>query len=214
MKSILAVLPHILSLTATLRNCVQLVSNDYYRATMKIFLPLAISLALMMPDAVSAADVHLKGGKNAEPIFIDHGLKLEAQGELSGLGGGDVLVNMTATADVIATCTNQGGTQAPGQNPAPLTVTGAVVIPEKEAKNGNTPFMVETIPPNETIPGAPDCPNPNWTEEIEDLKFTSATITVQQPEGNVVLIVVCAISPESENGVIPGRHVTCTQTQY
>src|SRR3546814_12697959 len=96
-----------------------------------------------------------------------------------------------ATAVVTSTCTNQGGTQAPGQNPAPLTVTGSQAIPEDELKNGTTPFAVETVAPDPVIAGAPDCPNPNWTELIEDLAFTSAVITVEQPPGTVVLTVTC-----------------------
>lgn len=161
----------------------------------------------------SAASVHLKGGRNAEPAFTDGGLDLNAAGALSGLGNGDVLITITATADVTSTCTNQGGNQAPGQNPAPLTVTGSVSIPDEEVKNGNTPFSVTTIAPDPVIPGAPDCPNPNWTESIDDLAFTSATITVEQPEGTVVLVVDCTIDPPSSDGAISKSDVTCTQTQ-
>jgi hypothetical protein len=61
-----------------------------------------------------------------------------------------------------------------------LLVCGAVSIPEGEIKNGNVSFSVTTIAPDSPIPGAPDCPNPNWDEIIVDLDFTSATITVVQ----------------------------------
>ena len=159
-----------------------------------------------------AASVHLKGGKNAEPAFNDMGLWLAAAGELSGLGNGDVLVTIEATANVISTCTNQGGNAAPGQNPAPITVFGATAIPSSEVKNGNTPFTVATVPPDPVIPGAPDCPNPNWTESIDDLAFTSAIITVEQA-GIFVLEVSCVIDPESSDGAIGKRDVTCSQTQ-
>jgi hypothetical protein len=57
-----------------------------------------------------------------------------------------------------------------------------------------TPFNVTTQPPVSPIPGAPDCPNPNWTETITDLAFTSATITVEQPPGMVVLTISCTFS--------------------
>jgi len=75
--------------------------------------------------AINASSVHLKGGANAEPSFRDNGLALAVSGALSGLGNGDVLVSITATANVTSTCTNQGGNAAPGQNPAPTTVTAA-----------------------------------------------------------------------------------------
>lgn len=173
---------------------------------LSLFLILALSVV-----SVYAASVHLKGGKNAEPAFFDWGLTLEATGELSGLGNGDVIVTLDAIADVTATCTNQGGNQAPGQNPAPISVTGSQAIPEEEIKNGNTPFDVETETPGPIIPGAPDCPNPNWTEEITDLAFTRATITVEQPEGAVVLRVVCTFSSPTSDGAVSKNDVECTQ---
>lgn len=166
-------------------------------------------LVLILAIPVSAASVHLKGGKNAEPSFTDNGLTLAASGALSGLGNGDVLISIVASADVTSTCTNNGGNAAPGQNPAPITVSGSVSIPEDEIKNGNTPFSVETIAPASEIPGAPDCPNPNWVETIDDLAFYSATITVEQPEGTTVLTVVCSIDPPSSDGAVSKQDVTC-----
>jgi len=166
----------------------------------------------LMGAPAGAASVHLKGGRNAEPVFSDGGVTLSAAGELSGLGGGDVLVTLTAEADVTSTCTNQGGNQAPGQNPAPITVSGGQAIPEDEIKNGNTPFAVTTVAPETVIPGAPDCPNTNWTEEITDLAFTSAVITVEQPPGTLVLTVTCSIDPPSSDGTVPARDVSCTSS--
>lgn len=168
-------------------------------------------LALVVPTVLGAS-VHLKGGKNAKPAFYDGGLWLNASGALAGLGNGDVLVTITAEANVTSTCTNNGGNAAPGQNPAPLTVTGAQAIPAAEIKNGTTPFDVTTIPPNPIIAGAPDCPNPNWVETIDDLAFTSAVITVEQPEGNTVLTVSCTFSPATSDGAVPAGSVTCSQS--
>jgi hypothetical protein len=178
---------------------------------------LAVTLAATATVALAAstamaASVHLKGGRNAEPAFSDGGLTLAASGELAGLGNGDVLVTLTAQADVSSTCTNQGGNQAPGQNPAPLTVTGSEAIPQDEIKNGTTPFAVVTVAPATPIPGAPGCPNSNWTEAIEDLAFTSAVITVEQPPGTTVLTVTCSISPASSDGPVPRADVTCTSS--
>jgi hypothetical protein len=161
----------------------------------------------------AASSVHLKGGANAEPTFTDNILQLNAAGNLAGLGNGDVLVTMTATADVTATCTNPAGAnQPPGQNPAPITVTGSEAIPASEIKNGNTPFSVTTEAPVTPIPGAPDCPNPQWTESITDLAFTSATITVEQPPGTLVLTVTCTFSAPTANGGVPAGNVSCTQS--
>ena len=134
----------------------------------------------------SFASVHLKGGKKAVPEFTDLGLVLRATGDLSGLGNEDIVVTLVADADVVAVCQNQGGNQAPGQNPAPVTVSGTQSIPKEQIKNGNVSFDLRTIAPDTPIPGAPDCPNPNWDEMILDLIFNNATITVEQPFGTEV----------------------------
>lgn len=172
----------------------------------------AIGLTLALTSTALANSVHLKGGPRAEPAFTDSGLTLTAAGELAGLGFGDVLVNLFAVANPTSTCTNNGGTQAPGQNPAPVTVTGSESIPAGELKNGNTPFSVITNSPTTPIPGAPDCPNPNWTEDITDMAFTSATITVDQPAGTLVLTVACTFSSPTTNGAVPAGIVNCTSS--
>ena len=173
---------------------------------------LALILALSLATGAFAASVHLKGGKNAEPSFYDGGLTLNASGELSGLGFEDVVVTIVAEANVTSTCTNNGGNAAPGQNPAPITVTGSEPISKGEIKNGNTPFDVTTEAPPSEIAGAPDCPNPNWTETIDDLAFTSAIITVEQPEGTLVLTVSCTFSPPTSDGAVSKGDVTCTSS--
>jgi len=165
-----------------------------------------------------AASVHLKGGKNAEPIFYDNGFTLEAFGEISGLGNGDVLITMNATADVYAVCINPGNGehQPPGQNPADVNVSGAVGIPEDEIKNGWTPFGVETVNPfpnGAVIEDAPDCPNVLWTEQVEDIAFKTATIIVEQPVGTTVLTVVCTIDPPTADGEVSKQDVECTQVK-
>ena len=170
----------------------------------------AAMAAMFLGTTAIAANVHLKGGKNAEPSFQDLGLALQAAGSLVGLGNGDVLISLFAEANVVATCTNKGGTQAPGQNPAPISVSGSQPIPEEEIKNGTTPFNVRTVEPVSPIVGAPDCPNPNWSEEIVDLLFTSATITVEQG-GVEVLTIFCDFDRPTTNGVVPRGDVACTQ---
>jgi len=179
----------------------------------KILVLVALCGALVLSaSSAFAANVHLKGGPKAAPRFTDAGLSLRATGDLAGLGNADVLVTLTAQANVSTTCTNQGGNPAPGQNPAPLTVTGSQAIPAGAIKNGNATFDVTTQAPNPVIAGAPDCVNPNWTETIDDLAFTSAVIKVEQPPGTTVLTVSCTFSPPTSNGSVSPGTVTCTST--
>jgi hypothetical protein len=174
---------------------------------------LVLAAAAALATAAWSASVHLKGGANAKPDFTDNGLTLSAEGELAGLGNADVLITITAVADPTATCTNPGDqSKVPGQNPAPVEVTGSVSIPASEIKNGTTPFAVTTDAPVTPIAGAPDCPNPGWTEDITDMAFLSATITVEQPPGTVVLTVSCSFSPATSDGAVPRASVTCTSS--
>jgi len=130
-------------------------------------------------SGVLAASVHFKKGS---PTFTDNGVTLSAAGALAGLGNGDIVISVTATGTPTAVCTNPAGaTQPPGQNPAEVTLTGVGGFPASEIKNGNLSFNVTTAAPVSPVPGAPDCPNPQWTETITDVEFTSATITVYQP---------------------------------
>jgi len=179
------------------------------RRTWLVVLALLAAVGMTASVAV-ASSVHLKGGPKAKPSFTDGGLFLSASGALSGLGNADVRITLTATGNVTSTCTNNGGNAAPGQNPAPITLTGTLDIPATEIKNGTTPFNVRTTSAPATIAGAPDCPNSNWTESIDALAFTSATIQVEQPIGTVVLTVNCSFSPPTSDGAVPSGTVTCT----
>jgi hypothetical protein len=173
----------------------------------------AIPGVILLATAVGyGASVHLKGGANAEPAFQDLGLRLNTASSLSGLDGTDIVVTLSATADATSTCTNFGGNQAPGQNPADVTVSGSQSIPSEQIKNGNVAFNVTTVAPVSPIPGAPGCPNPNWRQTIDDLLFKTATITVEQPIGTVVLTVSCTFSAPTQNGAVASRDVACTSS--
>lgn len=143
-------------------------------------LVIATVLTLVVGTSTAfAANAHFKHGS---PVFTDNGVTLTGSGALAGLGNGDVVITITAKGQPTSTCTNPAGaTQPPGQNPAEVVLTGVEALPASDIKNGNLSFSVETAPPTSPIPGAPDCPNAQWTEAITDVAFSEATITVYQP---------------------------------
>lgn len=165
-------------------------------------------LAAVAPSLSSA---HLKGGPSAKPGFTDLGLRLAAAAAVSGLGNVDLVANLTATGNPTAICTNPAGaTQPPGQNPAPVTLTGTQAIPASDVKNGTVAIAVTTAAPVSPVAGAPGCPNTRWTETITDVSFTSGTLAIDQPTGTVVLTVACTFSPGTGNGAVSAATVTCT----
>ena len=143
---------------------------------------LAFASVTVMASLAFAANVHFKG----EQTFTDNGLTLTAVGELAGLGNGDVVITLTAEGEASALCRNKGGKIAPGQNKVPVVVDATQTVLASEIKNGTTPFRLTTADPKQPSAAEAGCPNGNWTAEINDVVFSSATISVEQA-GAVVL---------------------------
>jgi hypothetical protein len=187
----------------------------------RIFFILTLPLAAVITFAAPAlaGNAHLKG--NHPLSFTDNGLTLTGTASYAGLGNFDTLQTLTATGQPTATCTNPAGaTQPPGHNPAQVTLTGSTAVPAGDIKNGNVTITTTTDPPVTPIAGAPDCPNPMWTENITDVAFTSATIQLCQDSngngmfdpGELVLTVHVTFSPPTSNGTVPASGFTFTTT--
>lgn len=135
------------------------------------------AVGLFAPTAALAANVHFVNG----PTFTDNGTTLTTTGKLAGLGNGDIRITVAVTGIATKiTCTNPGGNQAPGQNKPGVTASGSQTISRDEIKNGTVTIKVTTLEPAQLTPKQAGCPNNNWTAKIDDVKFSSATITVVQ----------------------------------
>jgi hypothetical protein len=163
-----------------------------------------------------AQNAHLKGRNPV--VFNDGGLTLSAAVSYAGLGNFDTLQVLSATGNTVSTCTNKGENAAPGQNPAPVNLVGETPIPAGDIKNGNVTISTTTAAPVSPVPGAPGCPNTNWTEDINDVAFTAATINLFQDanengvfdDNELVLAVSCTFSPPTSNGPVPTSGFACT----
>ncbi len=178
-----------------------------------VFLTGLLAVALTATTAM-AARPHLKG---RNPVsFTDNGLTLTATVSYAGLGNFDTLQELTATGNTVSTCTNKGENPSPGQNPAPTTTSGGTAVPASDITNGNVTITTTTNAPVTPIPGAPGCPNPNWTETIDEIAFTSATIKLSQDQDangsfeTLVLTVNCTFDPPTSDGAVPTSGFTCT----
>jgi hypothetical protein len=137
---------------------------------------LALTAFSILASLAFAASVHFKG----QQTFTDNGLTLTAAGELAGLGNADVIITLSAEGAASALCRNRGGNIAPGQNKIPVLVGATQTVLAEEIKNGNTPYRLTTAGPEQPTAAEAGCPNGNWTAEINDVAFTSATISVEQ----------------------------------
>jgi hypothetical protein len=140
-------------------------------------------ISLLTTSASAGGSVKLSG------VSFSLG-SLIANGTLTGLGATDVKVVLDASGYPVVTCTNQGGNQAPGQNPPKVSATGlqSLLGTDPVRKNGKSPFGVETADPAPFV-NAVDagCPNNNWTATIDFVFWTNATITVKSLTTEAVL---------------------------
>jgi len=115
-----------------------------------------------------------------------------ASGSLAGLGNGDVIITLNfPNASGATLCTNKGGTEAPGQNPAlGVSVSGSQFV--DNPKNGTLRFSVTTLVPPNPSPAEAGCANANWSASFSNITFGCGTLTVQQEtfQGSGVYVTV------------------------
>jgi hypothetical protein len=154
-----------------------------------------------------AASPHFKHG--GEPVCTvsntSGSSSTVCSASLSGLGGGDLVINTTVSGSAVYQCQNNGGQIAPGQNRVLVGPTTApTTIPGNQIKNGNVSFTTNpaVLSAPSTVSGAQaGCPNANWTGVNPTLKTTNITMTIAQ--GGTTLFTCTASDPNGLSGTVP-----------
>jgi len=166
---------------------------------------LAILLTLVLGvSAVLADSPHFK--KNGSPVctVTDTGATVTTvcTASLAGLGGGDLIIDVTTNGFAVYQCQNGGGNVAPGQNKVLIgPVTEPTTIPGSAIKHGNVSFTTDpnVLSADATVSAAEaGCPNNNWTGVNPEATLTDIEMTISQ--GGVQLFDCTASDPDGLSG--------------
>jgi hypothetical protein len=127
--------------------------------------------AFALPSVASAQSGHFVQTQTCTDI----GTQVQCSGKVAGLGGTTFQIDVTAQGTASVQCRNPGGNVAPGQSFTFAAAGSSGPVPTP--RNGQFRYTVTTTAP--TAP-AGSCPNPQWTAEVVDVSFTTATITLRE----------------------------------
>ena len=131
------------------------------------------------------------GARNGPPAQREPGDRLLVVATRAGGTSGTTFEITIAAAGIASVeCTNPGENVAPGQDTA-VDVAGTTG-PQPTPRNGQAQFTIETDEPA-PLPPTPTCPNDQWTANIVDVTFTTATLTLLE-DGNVSDTVTVPVS--------------------
>jgi hypothetical protein len=135
----------------------------------------ALTMALGFPSAAFAQSGHFVTGGNNAPVCTDIGTQVTCTGKVAGLGGTTFTITIAAAGLATVECHNPAGNVAPGQD-TEVDVAGTTG-PQPTPRNGQVVFTIKTDDP-EPLPPTPTCPNVQWTPDIVDVAFTTATLSL------------------------------------
>lgn len=170
----------------------------------------AAVLTVAVVSTAGASSPHFKHGGEPTCTTSNSGSSSSTtcSASLSGLGNGDLVINVTVSGFAVYQCQNGGGNIAPGQNrvlEGPSTTP--TVIPGSQIKNGTVTFTTNpaVLSAAPTVSGGTaGCPNSNWTGVNPTLTTTSVEMTIAQ--GGVTLFDCTAFNPSGLTGTYP---LTC-----
>lgn len=136
----------------------------------------ALVVASLLAGVVAYAQSghFITGGGNAAQC-TDIGTQVRCTGKVAGLGGETFEITIEASGIATVVCINPGGNRAPGQDTS-VDVAGGTG-PLATPRNGQFVFSITTDDPD-PLPATPTCPNNQWTPQIVDVSFTTATLTL------------------------------------
>jgi hypothetical protein len=139
----------------------------------------AFALALAIPSSALAQSGHFIEGGSGAPTCRDIGLQVTCTGKVAGLGGTTFEITVEAEGVAKIVCHNPSGKVVPGKDTTVdvVATTGPLPTP----RNGQYTFDLTTNPPAPPPP-KPTCPNKNWTPEIVDVTFTTATLSLLEDD--------------------------------
>lgn len=143
---------------------------------------IVIATGLFTASPALAGSVHFK---KPLPTFSKDAttFAVTASGiNLSGLGNGDIKIDISAVGSATALCQNPGGSsKVPGQNPVAVNVSGTVFLPGDAVKNGSV-LGVSATTAAVPIPSTSQagCPNSSWSVVGLSVSYTSVTLTISQ----------------------------------
>ena len=175
----------------------------------RLIIPVIVLLVAGTTAAAAlAASPHFKKGGSPTCTISGGGTSSTSTtctGSLTGLGGGDVVLETTVSGFAVYQCQNGGGNIAPGQNRVLVgPSTTPTTIPGSEVKNGNLTFTTqpaELSAPSTVSGSAAGCPNANWTGVNPQLTLTSITLKISQ--GGQLLFTCTASNPNGLSGTVP-----------
>jgi hypothetical protein len=141
---------------------------------MKRYLAVALGVVAVamfaFPSVASAQSGHFVG----TPTCTDEGTTVSCDGKVAGLGGETFEITVDATGVASVECTNPGGNVAPGQDT--IVNTEGTTGEQPTTSNGQFRFRDLATDDPEPLPATPTCPNNQWTPNITDVTFTTATL--------------------------------------
>jgi hypothetical protein len=168
-----------------------------------------ILIAMLATTPVFArGNISLSGGWGSGSIHFD--------GFAKGVGGYDgITLELIGFGEPEVKCTNQGGNEASGQNPASIAVDGYTYVDEGQidstTKKGKTPVGVVADEDNLEITGTEGgCPNDNWSATIISIEWFGAVINVYNGDSTDSADLVKTFNYTCDPTLKNGNTLSCT----